>query len=502
MPQKGHSEDARHRTPSGSGRVARPHSGGPVGRAVRWATLSQVIRQFVQLTTVVVLARTLTPSDFGLVTVALVVIGFLTLFRDLSLGSAVIQRAEISHVLLSSMFWVAVGTGSLVFGAVFLLAPWISLLLNEPLLEGLLRVLALSFVLTGIGVVHQALLERGLQYSSVARAEMLAVSVGSVVSIALAVGGAGVWSLVAQVLIVAALTSILVWLSCPWRPSLVFDVSAARAGGGFGAGLTTYNLVNYLARNADYAIIGRTLGTEALGYYTMAYRMMLFPIQIVTAVVNRVMFPGLSRLRNDGDAMSALYLAGVASVAFAAFPIALGLASVSGRLLPLALGPGWEPAVPVAILLSVVGLFQTVGGSVGPVFLARGAIRSMVIWGVVSTTLVIAGFAIGIQWGITGVAASYVLVSIALLYPSLVVALGPVGIGIRSIAAVVWRSLLVAVLMSGCVLGAGAFLEGRVPEVATLGVQMMTGVTSYVGLSYALNRYQFRLFLRRVWRAS
>jgi len=469
-----------------------------MGSAVRWASLSQIFRQATQLITILVLARTLAPADFGLVTVALVLVGFLTLFRDMGVGSAVIQRGEASQEWLSTLFWMAMLVGLVVTAGVFLSAPLLAEALREPRLTSVLRALAVAFLLSGFGVVQQAMLERQLRYFAIARVEMLAAFLGSAVAIAAALGGAGVWSLVGQVLAIAGCTSALMWTSSPWRPTRLFRWDAARAGGGFGAGLTAFNAANYLARNADYLMIGRVLGSTALGYYALAYRLMLLPMLVVTSVVNRVMFPGLARLRGDNDAMARLYLAGVESIAFAAFPISLGLAAVAHRLIPVALGPGWEQAAPVAVLLSIVGLLQSLGGTVGPVFLAYGEIRRMAIWGFVSTTFVIAGFAIGLRWGIVGVAGSYVVVSLALLYPSFRLALRPMNIGVASIVRAAWRSMLVASLMTIFVVAIGAALADHLGEPVTLAIQLAAGTVSYFAVSVLLNRRVTEVVLRRL----
>ena len=469
-----------------------------IGAAVRWVTLSQAARQAVQLLTIVVLARSLAPADFGLMTMALVVIGFLTLFKDLGVGSAVIHRAEAPDPWLSSLFWLAAAVGLAVTLLTLLVAPAVAAIYREPALTPLLRVMSASFVIVGFGVVQQAILERDLRYRLVARAETTATVMGSIAAVLVAINGGGVWSLVVQVLGTALVDTLLMWWLCPWRPSLGFRQEDAWSGGSYGAGLTTFNAVNYVARNADYFLVGRSLGPEQLGYYTLAYRLMLFPLQMVTSVVNRVMFPSLSRVRQDPERFASLYFAGVGAIAFAAFPIALGLGAVAPRLIPIVLGPGWQAAVPVAMVLSLVGLLQSVGASVGPVFLATGAIRALVGWGLVSTALVVGGFLVGLQWGILGVAVAYLFVSVVLIYPSFVVALRPLGIAVSQVVEVSWRALLIALSMAGIMVAVGSLLSGRFLDAAILAIQIGVGIGAYAGLSLMFNRTQAASLLARL----
>jgi O-antigen/teichoic acid export membrane protein len=478
--------------------VAEAASRLPVGSAVRWASLSQVVRQVVQVLTIVLLARSLPPADFGLVTMALVVTGFVALFSDLGVGSAVIQRADAPAEWLSTLFWLAVAAGVVVSVATILAAPVIADIYREPALTDILRVLSLSFAITGVGVVHQAVLERHLRYGAVAKVETTSAIAGSVAALVVAFGGGGVWSLVAMSLVTAALGAILFWIASAWRPGWSFRRHAARSGGSFGAALTTFNVANYVSRNADYFLIGRSFGPEQLGFYTLAYRLMLLPLQSVTSVINRVMFPSLSRLRDDPDRLRRIYLAGVGATAFAAFPICFGLAATAPRLIPTVLGPQWNPAVPVAIILSLVGVLQAVGASVGPVFLATGAVRMFAAWGVLSSAVVLTSFVVGLRWGIVGVASAYLVATVVLVYPSLRISLRPLSLGARDLIAVTWRTMIISLAMAMLVTAASAVIGDRVAGVAVLAIEIGLGVTSYAALSFLANRDQARLVLSQL----
>jgi len=358
-----------------------------------------------------------------------------------------------------------------------------------------------TFVIPGLSVVHQAVLERQLRYGSVARVETVAAVSGSMVALVMAASGGGVWSLVGQVLVTAAMGTALFWIVSAWRPRRLFQIRTALAAGAFGVGLTTFNVTNYASRNADYFLIGRSLGPEQLGFYTLAYRLMLIPLQMVTSVVNRVMFPRLSMMQDDHDTFARVYLSGVAATAFAAFPIALGLAATAPRLIPVVLGSGWGPAIPVAIILSFVGVIQSVGASVGPVFLATGAVKALARWGAVSSVVVVAAFFLGLPWGIVGVATAYLVASLLLLYPSFSIALRPIGVDPKRILEVTLRPAAVALLMATVVVGVSRAIGDGLPDIAALTLEIGLGIVVYIGLSLIINREQTRLVLGRVARA-
>jgi PST family polysaccharide transporter len=444
------------------------------------------------------LARTLPPSDFGLMTMAIVITGFAALFKDLGVGSAVIQAGDRSTSWLSTLFWVAAGVGLAVTAILAVAAPLVAQIYREPALTDLVRVLSLTFVITGVSVVHQAILERDLRYFDLARVEGVGAIVGAIAAIAAAEAGAGVWSLVAQTLVAAAAGTLLLWVTARWRPALTFSRREARIGGGYGAGLTTFNVVNYAARNGDYFLIGRQLGPQQLGYYTLAYRLMLLPLQMVTAVVNRVMFPSLSRVRDDPERFRWLYRRSVGATAFAAFPIGFGLLVTAPRLIPTVLGQEWEPAVPAAMILSLVGVLQAVSASVGPLLLATGAIGTLVRWGVASSITVLCAFLIGLNWGIEGVAAAYLVVSVLLVYPAFAIALHPIGLGLTDVVVETWRPLVAAAAMAALVAAISLTVGPGGNQLAILLVEIGVGIAAYSGLSLVLNRSQTRLVLARL----
>jgi len=463
--------------------------------AIRWVTVAQMARQLGQLLTAVVLARLLAPSDFGLMTMALVVTGFLTVIRDLGVGAAVVQQDALTDAFASTQFWVALSFGLGATVLVLVAAPPAAAFYGDGRVTDVLRALSVTFVITSSAVIHQARLERDLHFRTVAIAEVAALVAGIVAAIAIAVAGGGVWSLVGQAIVAASVSAAILWVVSGWRPRRVLDRGNAVRAWQFGTPMTGYNAFNYVARNADYALIGRALGGAPLGFYTLAYRLMLVPLQLIVGVVNRVMFPAFSARQGRPDELRRLYLRSLAGAAFLALPIATGVGASADRLIPTVLGPGWDPAIEIVRVLSIVACLQTIGATVGPIYLATGRTGLLFGWGLASGAVVVVAFLLGLGGGILGVAVAYAAASVLLAYPGMAIPLRLIGLPVMAAAKVVLRSAALAIGSGAVVLAAGIVAPKETPDPVVLAAQIALGASFYALGSWAFNRKDARLAL-------
>jgi O-antigen/teichoic acid export membrane protein len=462
---------------------------------VKWSTTSQAGRQVMQLASTIVLARLLSPSDFGLVGMAMVVIGFLALFKDLGTAAAVVYQRSLSDELLSSIFWANVVFGVMAAAVLFSTAPFVAGFYDEARLTPILEVLSLTFLISGVSILQQALLERGLAFRALAKVETFATASGAAVGIGLALLGAGVWSLVGQALSVAAITTVLLWVSSTWRPKWVFRWVEVKAVGSYSLNLTGFNIFNYFSRNADYLLIGRFLGAQDLGYYTLAYRIMFYPLQNISAVIGRVMFPVYSQIQDDDARFRRAYLRVAGVIALIAFPLMLGLMVASETFIRAVLGSQWVPVAILLVILAPVGLVQSVGTTVGAIYQAKGRTDLMLRWGIFSGALVLLAFMIGLRWGIVGVAVAYAVATLILAYPSFAIPFRLIGLRVRDLGTVLWRPLLSSLLMVVVLLGLKSALPAGSYPGLTLGILVSTGLVTYVLVSWIVNRDQARQIL-------
>jgi PST family polysaccharide transporter len=455
--------------------------------AATWSSVAFGVRQGAQLLALMILARLLAPEEFGVFAMAMVVTGLALVLRDLGAGAAAIQDASPDQTLLSSLFWLAATSAAALAAIVVILAPAVAELFAQPALADVLPGLAIGLAVGGLGVVPQALLERRLRFRAIAVAEALAGGVALVASVAAAISGLGVGSLVVLSVVQVTVLTVTTMTIGGWLPRAAPSRAALRRGGRYGLPVAGFSVLNYLARNADNALIGRFLGATQLGYYAVAYRLMLLPVQVVNAVANRVLFPILARLHDKPHARRSAYLSGVLFSSMVALPVAAGLAGAADIVIRVLYGPGWEPAVPVLRLLAIVAVAQVVGATVGPIFLATGRTDRLLLWGIVSSVVIVASFIVGLPFGITGVAAAYAVASAALFLPSLAVGLPLIGVRVADLLRRMAPEFVAAVAVGVLAWGLGTQLQGAL-GVVTLAVQVAICVPVYVGALWILDR--------------
>lgn len=458
-------------------------------KGVVWTGAGQVVRQVVQVVTSIVLARLLMPDDFGLIGMALFFIGIGQLFADFGIGSAIVQARSSDDVILSSCFWLNLAIATALALAALASAPLIAAFYGRADLVPLVAALSSNLVLAGLLVVPQALLYQEMRFADIARAQVLASLAASVVAIALAWWGAGVWALVAQP-IVGSIVNLLACLQArPWRPGIRYSWPRVKPLARFSFALLGANLVGYANRNTDALIVGRVLGAGPLGIYSMAMQIMLFPLQQVSSVIVRVLFPALVQIRDDLPRLRAAYLTAVGAIAFVTFPMMAGLFAVAEDFVLVVFGAQWADMVPVIRILAWVGMMQSVGTTVGTIYLSVGRPDIALRVGLVAVPVVLAGVLAGLPWGVTGVATGYAVGSFSLFYYSVKQAFRLVGLEVRSLWRVIPRPLIAATGMIGFVVGTNAMLSAAAPGVR-LGCAVSVGLVAYVAMSALVNREQ------------
>jgi PST family polysaccharide transporter len=425
----------------------------------------------------------------------MIVVGFARIFKDLGTASAVIRGKALSPALLSSIFWVNLAFGALTMLLLCAAAPAVAAFYHEPRVTMLLRVVSLTFLLSSLSILQQALLERNLAFDRLARIELVAGVTGAAAGIGAAVAGQGVWSLVYQALVVAGVTTVLLWLVGGWRPRLLFDWGEVRAVTGYSLNLTAFNVFNYVERNLDNLLIGRFLGAGALGYYALAYRLMLYPLQGVSTVIIRVLFPTYAKIQDDDARFRRIYLQVTGAIAVVTFPVFFGLMATSEPLILTIFGEEWRPVIPLILILGPVGMLQSVGTMAGAIYRAKGRTDWHFRFQLVTVSLSIPAFALGLRWGVVGVAAAYAAVMTILAYPSFAIPFSLIGLRVGALVATLWRPFASGALMALGVVSLRTMLPAAVPPQEELAAAVAAGIVLYAATSWLLNREQLRRLL-------
>lgn len=485
--------EALMRAPSGGPRLAARAAGG-----LLWSSGAQVGRHLVQFGVTALLVRLLAPENFGLVAMVLVVTGFAGMFTELGFGAALVQRRDLADRHLSTAFWVTTGLGAGVAALVIALAPLVATFYAEPALRAMTRVLALQLVAASLGVVPRALLVRRLEFRAIALAELLAAVLGGVLALGLALGGAGVWSLVAQALAGGAIATAGYFRLTGWRPTHPISPAAARELVRYSAGVLGYNAVNYWARNADNLLIGRVLGSAQLGIYTLAYQLMYLPLQNIPHVCGQVMFPVLSELQDRAAEARQFYTQAVRFIALVAFPVMLFLCVAAPEIVAVLFGERWVRAGVLLRVLAIAGLSQSIVVTAGSVWQALGRTDILFRWGVVASAAAVLAITVGLRWQVEGVAVAYTICVLLLTLPALRIAGAMVGLTLADYARLLTPTLLAASFMAAAAAAArhALLLAGTPPAVALAGT-LATALLVYSGSLWAVG-FDSVIELRRI----
>jgi len=381
--------------------------------------VSQAARFLISIVGAIVLARLLTPRDYGLIGMVGAVIGFIAIFRDLGLDSAVIQRADVTASQVNALFWINTATGVALAVATAAIAPGVAWFYGEPSLTWITIVSALAFVLGGSVVQHEALLRRQMRFARLATVDIGSMLVGFAAGILLAWRGAEYWALVLSQLVTAFARVCGLWACLDWRPRLAPKFAGIRPMLAFGANLTGFSFVNYFARNLDNLLIGRYWGASQLGLYSRGYQLMTLPIDQINGPITTVAVPALSRLADSPERYRKAYLRIIEKLAMVTIPLMVFLIMTSDWLVEVVLGPRWQGVSPIFALLGFAGILQPIASTTGWLFVTQGRTSDMFRWGLIGCTLTVGSILVGLPWGALGVAASYSFTSLAVVIPLL-----------------------------------------------------------------------------------
>ena len=434
-----------------------PDSGGELRQAaIRGSTVivaSQGVSLATQIISTVVLARLLTASDFGLVTM---VTTFSLLFLNFGLNGftdAILQRERMDHFLASNLFWINVGAGvllTIVFaGAGSLLAKFYA----EPLVTRIAAGVSLSILFNSLSVVHLALLKRGMHFPTVAANDIIARVVSIGVMIVLAYFGWGYWALVAGTVVLPLSTSIGAWVGCHWIPAFPRRGVGTRAVARFV--VTAYSRfgLGYFAGNADNLLVGWRFGAVSLGFYKKAFDLFALPAYQTVAPMTSVAVATLSRWHRDKFQYQKYLISGLSVLAFLGMALGADLTLVGSDLVRVVLGPRWAEAGRIFTFFGPGIGIMLIYNTHGWIHLSIGKPDRWLRWGLIEVSVTVLLFLVALHWGPVGIAMAWTTTFWILTGPALWYAGQPIQLGIAPILAALWKYVL-ASLVAGGICGA------------------------------------------------
>lgn len=458
-----------------------------------WKAISQTTLQVVQIATTAILSRILGPHQFGLVGMVTVFSALIFYFADLSFSAALVQRKVITEAHKLAAFWTSMVGGLTITVGAIALAPLVARFYNTPAVEPLFAVMALNLFILAVGRTQTALLQRDMQFRSLEVRSIISGLAGAVVGISMAIAGFGPWSIVAQVMTISLVRTVLVWMASPWRPSFSFSFEAWRDIRGFSRNLLVANVLYFLNGNADNVIVGRFLGATSLGFYRVSYSIMLMPIQRIVIPVKNVVFPVLSRMEGDKERMLAAWIRINRVIGAITIPALVGLVCTAPDVVAVLLGPKWHAATPIVQVLTVVGMLQASQRINDGVLQACGLTNKQSRFAVIAFVLNLAGFLIGVHWGVMGVAVGAAVANGIVQFPYLSVTAKALDSTGRAVSWTMRWIVLATVVMGFAVLGTREVLVGHLHRpLPRLLVEVAVGTLVYAVAVWVLDRELYR----------
>ena len=449
-----------------------------MAKGVIWASVSQLVTQALHFISLIILARLLSPTEFGLMGMAILLISLITTINNLGLGAAIIQKKDLDHGQLSSVFWLNFVFGFFLAGVVIVLRPLIVAFFRYPELYPMLGVISFSFILN-FGIVQNSLLQKNLEFKKLAFAEIGAELLYGITAVVLALLGKGVWALVFGLLVRTAALSLLLWMVGGWFPLFYFSFSKIRKLFGFSFNVLGNSLVNFFSNNIDYILIGRFLSAEPLGFYTLAFQLMVFPQQKISSIITRVTFPLFSRLQNENERLKKGYLKTISFVALIIFPALFGLFAVSSNFIMVVYGERWLLAIVPLQIMCFAGMIKSLTPVLGNVLLAKGRSDINFKWNSARVVLTVIAVYYGVRFGINGVAVAVTAVTF-LTQPFLQkIANKSIGLHFKEYMRSLSGPFFASVIMSFLVYFLNNFLLISINPVINLSISILFGIGIY-----------------------
>ena len=420
----------------------------------KWITIATVIGTVLQFGQMVVLARLLTPGDFGLVALSNLILSFFQLFTNLGFSNSIIYKQESDRSVLSTLYLMNIVLGLLIFGLIQVATPAIVDFKNEPRLERVLHLSSYYFLIVYFGQIYLFLMEKELQFRTIALIEIAGTLVGTLTTLVMAFSGYHELSLVAGQLVTQAVkTPLLILLGRSlFKPALRFAFNKVGEHLRFGIFNLGDGVLGYIQSNYDNLFIGFVLGNDMLGLYTLAYQLAIFPITKLNPIILQVAYPVLAKMQNDNEELKRLYLKILDILSYCNFPLLVGLFLTADSVVPLLYGPGWEGTVGLIQIFVFIGMMMSLNHPLFTLAFTKGKPNLLFYLNVVTLIVKIPlVYWLGRQYGVVGAAAAFLTTTLFNLIVNFGIVhylIGPfMSVFLRNVA----RPVLFCLLMVGAV---------------------------------------------------
>ena len=452
----------------------------------KWITIATVVSTVLQFAQIAVLTRLLTPAAFGLVSVSSLIITFFQLFTNLGFSNSIIYKQESDRTVLSTLYFLNLLVGLFIFAAVQISTPAIAAFYNQPKLDRVLHLSSIYFLIVYFGQIYLFLMEKELQFRSIASIEIIGAVVGTVTTVALAYSGYHELSLIiGQLVMQLVKTTLLIMLGRGlFKPLLRFSLAEAKDHLRFGLYNLGDGLLGFVQSNSDNILIGKMLGVEMLGYYTIAYQLAIFPITKLNPIILQVAYPILARMQGNNAELKRAYLKILDILSYCNMPLLAGLFVTAESVVPLVYGPGWEKTIELIHIFVFVGLFMCLSHPLFTLAFTKGKPNLLFYLNLVTLVVKIPlVYVLGQHYGVIGIATAFLLATLFNLLANFAIVHYLIGDFMGTFLKNVVQPTLFCLLMVGAVTAYKAVIghEGPINTIAEIAL----GGTIYAGLTLA-----------------
>ncbi|WP_426899987.1 MOP flippase family protein [Rossellomorea vietnamensis] len=459
---------------------------------MKWTGSATIVNTSMQLLQYVVLARLLDKSDFGLMSMVAVIIAFAQVFTDMGVGNAIVHHQNASQKQLSTLYWLNVITGFSVAAIVFFSAPLVASFYDEPRLVELIHLIAIIFCIVPFGQQFQFIMQKNLEFDRIAKTDISSVITGVVLAIILALLGFGVYSLVIGQIAFHSMKSILYGIQGwkDFRPTAYFNLKGVKPFLSFGVYQMGSRSISYFSSNVDYIFIGKFLGPEALGVYTIAYQLVVVPVSKINPLITRVAFPLFAKEQKNNASLSKGFTDMSKMLAAITFPILFGMMCTADVLVPIMFGEKWEASIPLVQILAGLGLLRVLMNPNGSILLAKGRADLGFKWDLGVAIMHTLVFYLIVESGVVYIAWAYLVLGLVNFFLGRLLLRHVIGLNAReyftglSMPALVSLSMAIVVYAVYWALSAA----GLTANILFLAGLVALGVVLYGGLFYLFDK--------------
>ncbi|MFC1586150.1 MOP flippase family protein [Fibrobacterota bacterium] len=454
----------------------------------KWNGISTGSSTILHFITLAVIARYLSPSEFGIMGMLLVIISFAQIFIDTGMSAAIIHKHEVPKAHLSSLFWINILMGILLFGGILFIRPLAAFHFRQPDLPAYLFYVAFLFLITPTSQIFHTLLRKELDFKLLSIIEIVGTLAYSISAVSLVMANFGVYSLIfGQLIKSICVVSIFIFVfRKTWLPAFHFNFNEIRGYLSFGAFQLGERIINYFYVNIDKIIIGRYLDLEALGFYTLAHQIVIFPLAKILPVITSVAFPAFSKIKDQNSAIRKGYGKIINFISFLMFPMMMGMLAVAPEFIRSIYSEKWGPSIPVLQVFCVIGIFWSLGHPIGTVLLAKGRADIGFFLNLIISLLATGAILLGVNWGITGVAAGILIIQLPLFIAVLPVLKRLIGLRMADYLFAVKTPLIFSLIMAAGILLAKFVLN--IHDTVQLCISIILGTAVYFLLYYLFNK--------------